>query len=416
MTESDEKWTLTIVIPAYNEEDAIGSTISRCLDAREMIKREGGVDEVEIIVVSDGSSDRTVEIAKTFSDIGVIVFEHNRGYGAALKEGFAQGKGNLVSFLDADGTCDPRVFAQLCRAVIDQGGDIVLGSRLGPDTKMPAIRKLGNRIFAALLGFLCGQWVTDTGSGMRVMRRSSLERLYPLPDGLHFTPSMSTRALMNGLNVIEVPMPYEERIGTSKLSVIHDGLRFLRVIVEGVLCYRPERLFLFGFTFCAIVSLLLAAYPIEYYVKTWRVEDGMIYRVLIGFLFASVGFLQLCGAALANRMSALRPLRREDQTFWASTVSLMFEGKALAALIGLALVIALWLLGPGLFEYLTTGKVSPTNLHWSRLLVGIFAILSAFQALITGVLLRVLAIWRVQEELRGRRAHPEVDRRRSDDS
>ena len=84
---------LTIVIPALNEEGAIGRTITRCLEARVSIMREAGLDGVEIIVVSDGSTDRTVEIAQGFEPIKVIVFEKNRGYGAAIMEGFRHGAG-----------------------------------------------------------------------------------------------------------------------------------------------------------------------------------------------------------------------------------------------------------------------------------------------------------------------------------
>ena len=92
---------LTIVIPALDEEEAIGSTIERCLAARAEIVERSPVDDVEIIVVSDGSTDRTVEIASTYDDIQLIVFPQNRGYGAAIKQGFETGTGNLVGFLDA---------------------------------------------------------------------------------------------------------------------------------------------------------------------------------------------------------------------------------------------------------------------------------------------------------------------------
>jgi len=111
---------LTIVIPALNEEAAIGATIERCLDARREIVDQSPVDDVEIIVVSDGSTDRTAEIASGYGDVRVIVFETNRGYGAAIKKGFEEGSGDLVGFLDADGTCDPQFFATLCRALIDE--------------------------------------------------------------------------------------------------------------------------------------------------------------------------------------------------------------------------------------------------------------------------------------------------------
>ena len=107
------------MIPALNEEESIGGTIQRCLDAREHIRHVGRVRDIQIVVVSDGSTDRTAEIARSFADrdsaVRVIVFEQNRGYGAAIKEGFARSSGELVAFLDADGTCDPTVFADLCR-------------------------------------------------------------------------------------------------------------------------------------------------------------------------------------------------------------------------------------------------------------------------------------------------------------
>ena len=108
---------LTIVIPALNEEASIESTIMRCLAARERICVVGGVRDVEVIVVSDGSTDRTAAIAQELAArhpaVSVVVFEKNRGYGAAIKEGFERGRGDLVSFLDADGTCDPNYFADM---------------------------------------------------------------------------------------------------------------------------------------------------------------------------------------------------------------------------------------------------------------------------------------------------------------
>src|SRR5262245_2996796 len=152
MTAGNAPPSLTIVIPALNEEEAIGSTLRRCLAARDRIREEAGLESVEIITVSDGSSDRTAEIARSFDDVQVIVFEKNRGYGAAIKEGFLRGRGSLLGFLDADGTCDPLHFGPLCRAIVAEDADVALGSRLGPGSRMPWIRRLGNRIFAFVLG------------------------------------------------------------------------------------------------------------------------------------------------------------------------------------------------------------------------------------------------------------------------
>ncbi len=106
---------------------------------------------------------------------------------------------------------------------------------------------------------------------------------------------MSARALLNGMRVVEIPMKYEERIGTSKLSVLGDGVRFLQTIIEGVLCYRPERIFLMVFTVFLLLSLLMAMHPMEYYAHQRRIEEWMIYRFVACFLLGSSGFLLVRG-------------------------------------------------------------------------------------------------------------------------
>jgi glycosyltransferase involved in cell wall biosynthesis len=390
--------SLTIVIPALNEEDAIASIIERCLAAREAIMAAAGLEWVEIIVVSDGSTDRTAEIASTYSEVKVIVFERNRGYGAAIKEGFRQGRGELVGFIDADGTCDPLYFADMCRAIVEDEADIALGSRMGPGSKMPTVRRLGNRIFAAMLGLLCGQQVVDTASGMRVLRRSVLGLLYPLPDRLHFTPSMSARAMINGLRVAEIPMSYEERIGRSKLRVLEDGVRFFRTIIEGVLCYRPERLFMMGFSVCFLVSLIIGLYPLEHYAHQRRVEEWMIYRFVTCFLLGACGFLLVCAAVLSHRMSALGPRRRSPASFWTGVASYLFDGRILAAFVIAVLAGSLALLWPGIVEFATTSHI---NLHWSRVIVGVFGLLLVFQALVTKVMIEVVNLWQFQRAAAG---------------
>jgi glycosyltransferase involved in cell wall biosynthesis len=382
--------TLTIVIPALNEEEAIGSTISRCLDARERIQRQAQISEVEILVVSDGSTDQTAEIAKTFDEIKVIVFGENRGYGAAIKEGWKHGRGTLLAFLDADGTCDPQFFATLCETAIDEDADIVLGSRLGPNSKMPKVRRLGNRIYALLLGLLCGRAITDTASGMRVVQRRSLKYLYPLPDGLHFTPSMSARALLNDLRVVEIPMEYSERVGRSKLSVVRDGVRFLQAIFAGVLCYRPEKLLLFAFVVCAVIAALLAAYPTEFYLEHRRLEEWMLYRFVVCYILGSLGLMFLLATALTSQMAFFGPRRVGANTFWPMLVTTILSGKSLVVVLTLLFGTSLFFLWPGIVEYWNTRSIS---LHWSRVIAGSFSLFSALQTMVFAFLMEVVTVW-----------------------
>ena len=237
--------TLSVIIPAYNEEDGIAAIVQRVL-ATEPALLAAGVSALEVLVVDDGSADRTpaitAQLAAEHPHLRHIRHPRNRGYGAALKTGFAQAGGELIGFLDADGTYPPEYFPQLCRAALN-GADLVIGSRMiGADSRMPVTRKAGNLFFARLLSLIGRQRVSDSASGMRVFKREALARIYPLPDGLNLTPVMSTRAVHEGLVIAEVPIPYSERVGRSKLSVMRDGSLFLRSIIWTALTYNPVRI------------------------------------------------------------------------------------------------------------------------------------------------------------------------------
>jgi glycosyltransferase involved in cell wall biosynthesis len=232
---------LTIVIPAYNEEKGIAEIAARVLSVEPALKKVG-VKGLELLVVDDGSRDRTAEVAERIPGVCLIRHPKNKGYGAALKTGFGKASGELIGFLDADGTYPPEYFPQLCQAAL-RGADLVIGSRMaGEDSKMPFTRRVGNFFFANLLTLLSHQKVTDSASGMRVFQREILEQIYPLPDGLNLTPVMSTRAVHEKIKIEEIPIPYSERVGRSKLSVIRDGRIFMQSMLWTVLSYNPVRI------------------------------------------------------------------------------------------------------------------------------------------------------------------------------
>ncbi len=250
--------TLSVVIPAYNEENGIAEIANRVLAVKDSLVKVG-VGELELIVVDDGSRDRTAEVAGQIKGVRLIRHPKNRGYGAALKTGFANASGELVGFLDADGTYPPEYFPQLCMKAMN-GSDLVIGSRMaGEESQMPLTRRIGNIFFAGLLTLVGRQKVSDSASGMRVFKREALDRMYPLPDGLNLTPVMSTRAIHEGISMAEVPIPYSERVGRSKLSVVHDGRVFLQSIIWTVMMYNPVRILgmigLGGVLFSALVGL-----------------------------------------------------------------------------------------------------------------------------------------------------------------
>jgi len=254
---------LSVVIPAYNEEGGIAQIIERALSIGPRLKG-AGVDDMELIVVDDGSHDDTAEIASRYTQVRLVRHAGNQGYGAALKTGFSQAQGNLLGFLDADGTYPPEHFPELCEVALREDVDLVIGSRMaGAESEMPLVRRVGNLLFANLVSLLGAHRVTDSSSGMRVIRREVLPMLYPLPDGLNFTPVMSTRALHEGIRWREVPIPYRERVGRSKLSVVRDGMRFLQTIVWTVLNYNPVRVLggagLGLFAIALVIAAVIAA-------------------------------------------------------------------------------------------------------------------------------------------------------------
>jgi hypothetical protein len=246
----DSTPTISIIIPALNEESGICDIVERVLATGAALRSEG-VGGLEVIVVDDGSHDQTAALVERYLTPGVkrqdgsavrlIRHGQNRGYGAALKTGLAEASGDLIAFLDADGTYPPEYFPRLCRQAL-AGADVVIGSRMaGAASEMPVTRRVGNMLFASLITLLGDQRVHDSASGMRVIRRAILPVLYPLPNGLNFTPIMSLRAIHEGLNLVEVPIPYRERVGRSKLSVVRDGLRYSQSIIWTALGYNPVR-------------------------------------------------------------------------------------------------------------------------------------------------------------------------------
>lgn len=395
--------TLTVVIPAYNEEKGIADIMHRVLAVRPAL-HAAGIAGFELLVVNDGSKDRTGEIAEEIAaedpEVRVIHHPQNRNYGGALKTGFAAAKGELVGFLDADGTYPPEYFPQLCEAAL-KGGDVVIGSRMaGEESKMPFVRRVGNFIFATLLSVLGWQKVTDSASGMRVFHKNVLEKLSPLPDGLNLTPVMSTRAIHEGMQVVEVPIPYSERVGRSKLSAIRDGSLFLTSIIWTVLAYNPVRplgiLGLLGVGLAGVVGLGLIIIRLSGVTTLGAWGVAALFAALLGgvvgiSLFAlgatfnylvSLFYAQPIRQGLFGRPLFKRPLERRFG--WMGMLAFM---------IGLVIAIVSLVIGIG------SGELERL---WLYLLGSALFILVGMQLMIYYVLIRVLQELSQREMLAGK--------------
>jgi len=265
----------TVVIPAFNEQEAIADVVGRV---------RGRGTWREVLVVDDGSTDLTADRA---AQAGARVVRHpyNKGNGAAVKTGIREAKGDVVLLMDADGQHDPEDMARLVAGVGLH--DMVIGARAARDQS--PTRALGNAIFRALASWLTGRPIPDLTSGFRAARRDLLvEILHLLPNGFSY-PTTSCLALMKaGYNVTFVPVAAHPRVGTSKIRVVRDGVRFVLIILKIVTLYSPLKVF---FPISAAAFLLGLFYGIWNVAVHGKIPMGsalLIQLAVVVFLFGLI--------------------------------------------------------------------------------------------------------------------------------
>jgi hypothetical protein len=229
---------------------------------------------------------------------------------------------------------------------------------------------------------------------MRVVRRTCLPALLPLPDGLHFTPAMSARAILSArTKIVEIDMPYHEREGESKLHPGKDGLRFLRAILDAALLYRPARpLAILGCLWLGLAGALMLT-PTAYYLRHHAVQEWMIYRFVVGHLAGTLAGLLLCASYLTGRMVAIA-LRDVEGKRGSRNLLDWFFSNWLPWLVPPLLVVSGGLLVlPSFLELVRTGS---TYEHWSRFIAMSFCWELASIIAVTAVIDYVLGLLSAQ--------------------
>jgi glycosyltransferase involved in cell wall biosynthesis len=265
----------TVVIPAFNEQEAIADVVGR-------VRGRGAWREV--LVVDDGSTDLTAERA---AQAGARVVRHpyNKGNGAAVKTGIREAQGDVVLLMDADGQHDPEDMARLVAGVGVH--DMVIGARSSKDQS--TTRALGNAVFRTLASWLTGRPIPDLTSGFRAARRERLlEILHLLPNGFSY-PTTSCLALMKaGHNVTFVPVAAHPRVGTSKIRVVRDGVRFILIILKIVTLYSPLKVFFPISALSFLLGLLYGGWNVVVHGKIPMGSALLIQLAVVVFLFGLI--------------------------------------------------------------------------------------------------------------------------------
>ncbi|NHZ72297.1 MAG: glycosyltransferase [Aquificales bacterium] len=230
---------VSIVIPAFNEENGLGPVLAELLEKMDAV---GG--EYEVIVVDDGSVDETAVIAQQYP---VTILRHrvNKGYGASLKTGIRQAKYDIICITDADGTYPNERIPELVNTLAENHLDMVVGARIGKNVNIPTIRKPAKWALGRVANYVADEPIPDLNSGLRVFKREVCLLFFNLlPNQFSFTSTITMAMLTNQYQVRYVPIDYYARVGKSKIRPIHDTLNFLRLVMRIGLYFAPLKIFL----------------------------------------------------------------------------------------------------------------------------------------------------------------------------
>lgn len=271
---------LSVVIPAKNEEKGL-ATFLPSLRAL--------YPQAEVIVVDDGSTDATVQVCEN-AGVRVISHPYSKGNGAAIKTGARAATGDHIVFMDGDGQHDPADIQRLLSRM-EEGYDLVVGARSGLSSQASIARWSANSIYNRLASWMVNREIPDLTSGFRcVDRRKFLDFLYLLPNGFSY-PTTSTMAFFRaGYSVGFVPISVAQRLGSSHINILRDGVRFFLIIFKIGTLYSPLKVY---FPIAAAISGLgmLNYFYSVYSSDSWRVTNMSTLMILSGVFVFLIGLL-----------------------------------------------------------------------------------------------------------------------------
>ena len=280
---------VSVVVPAYNE----AGHVAQDLEAIVTVMKQSGW-EYEVLLVDDGSMDGTAEAAAT-TGVRVLRRSRNRGYGSALKLGIAHARYGWILITDADGTYPVDAIPELLEAAPTH--DMVVGARIGQSVKVPRARRPAKWFLGKLAGYLSGESLPDLNSGLRLMRKSFVERyLHVLPQGFSFTTTITLAAACNGHSLHYIPIDYRARLGRSKIRPRH-AFEFTLLILRTIVFFNPLKVFIPLGAMVALAGLAKLIYDIV----IGDLSESAVLALLTATVIWSVGLLADQNARLGSK-------------------------------------------------------------------------------------------------------------------
>ncbi len=291
---SKEPLQVSIVIPAFNEEAAVGAEVR---NVRKTLQQAG--IEHEIIVVDDGSQDRTADEAVR-AEARVLKSMMNRGYGASLKTGITAARYDMICITDADGTYPANQIPALLEQL--RTADMVVGARVGQNVNIPLVRKPAKWMLGWLAERIAGRKIPDLNSGLRAFRRElAMQYFSVLSNKFSFTTTITLALMADDYSVLYHPIDYYARVGRSKIVPRH-FMDFVILVLRMAMLFQPLKVFIpaaltFGSLGVLKVIYDIATSPLRHPERDWSVlytpvlSTSAILLLLIGLQFLLIGMV-----------------------------------------------------------------------------------------------------------------------------
>ncbi|MDX1972148.1 MAG: glycosyltransferase family 2 protein [Candidatus Sumerlaeia bacterium] len=280
-----ESGLISIVLPCYNEEEAVEKVVGDIRAVMDQITDW----KYEVLVVDDCSTDSTVAIVEKMPNVRLVRHRQNQGSGASRRTGIINAKGEIIIMLDADGTYEPKTIPKMLKYFPDY--DQVNGARTSEKGTLKLLRTPAKWVLRQLAIFISGHHIPDLNTGLKAFKRDvMLKYLWVMPDGFSCVTSMTLAFLANGHPVKYVPTPYYKRIGVSKFHPIVDSSKYFITILRMMTFYKPLRVYMPIAGFMILLGILNGFYNL-FLSDAHTLQESDIILICVGMLLGGIGLL-----------------------------------------------------------------------------------------------------------------------------